>query len=237
MATYREIIYMCLDKLKLYSGDSDFTPEHIKFSIDKYRALLLERKYKDVRKGDIPQVNYQTLCLDLIQVPGIPGDDCSGVYLRSTHKIPSLIRIGIRRVFPVDYFTSEMFTWVSKERMQYVGYNPWLKSVIYVTKGVDGYLYLKSSNTQFLHLKKIKLDAIFYNTEEAMSLSCDSEASECDIMDKEFPLEEGLVEPLVQMIVQDYAGLKYLPSDKVNNSKDDMDGMASAIPNKAQQRQ
>ena len=121
--------------------------------------------------------------------------------------------------------------------MQFVGYNPWLKNVIYVTKGVDDYLYLKSSNVQFLYLKKLKLDAVFYNTEEAMSLSCDSEASGCDIMDKEFPIEEGLIEPLVQMIVQDYAGLKYLPSDKVNNSKDDMDGMASAIPNKAQQRQ
>ena len=102
MASYREIVFMALDELKLLSGDSTYTEDHLIFLAEKYRALLLERKYKDIRKGEIPHVNYQTLCFDLIEVPAIPGTDCFGVYLKSTEKIPSMMRIGIRRIFPVD---------------------------------------------------------------------------------------------------------------------------------------
>lgn len=227
MATYRSIVYMALDELKLISGDNIFTEDHLIFLAEKFRSLLLERKYKDIRKGEIPHANYQTICLNLIEVPAIPGTDCYGVYLRSKEKIPSLMRIGIKRIFPVDYFSSEVFTWVNRERMQFVGDNKWLKNIIYVTKGVDNYLYLKSSNPQFLYLKQIKLDAVFFNSEEAEALNCESSDNACDILDKEFPLEEGLVSTVVQMIVQELSGQRYMPTDKENNSNDDMSGMAS----------
>lgn len=229
MATYREITYMISDELKLFANDSEFTIEHFLFYADKFRAVLLERKYRDVRKGEIPHANYQTLCLDLIEVPGMPGDDCSDVYLRSTVKIPSLLRIGTRRVYPVDYFSSEHVTWVSKERMQFVGHNDWLKNIIYVTKGIDDYLYLKSDNPQFLYLKQVKLDAVFQDSQEAAKISCEKKDSEgnCDILDSEFPLEESLVPTVVQMIVEEFGKHEYLPSDNVNNAKDDMSGMAA----------
>lgn len=231
MASYREIVFMALDELKLLSGDSTYTEDHLIFLAEKYRALLLERKYKDIRKGEIPHVNYQTLCFDLIEVPAIPGTDCFGVYLRSTEKIPSMMRIGIRRIFPVDYFSSELFTWVSRERMQFVGDNKWLKNIIYATKGVDDYLYLKSDNPQFLHLKKIKLDAVFFDAKKAESLSCEkSEGDNCDILDKPFPIEDGLVTPLIQMMVQELSGQRYMPTDKVNDASDNMAGKASVNP-------
>lgn len=234
MATYREIVYQCLEELKMLSDDSTFTEDNILFLADKYRALLLERKYKDVRKGEIPHANYQTLCLDLVEVPAIPGTSCFGTYLRSTQKIPSMMRVGMRRVFPVDYFTSEVFSWTSRERMQFVGENRWLKNMIYVTKGVDDYLYLKSSNPQFLYLKKLRLDAVFFNTEKAGELSCESvENGNCNILDKEFPLEEGLIAPLIQMVVQELAGQRYMPSDTDNDAKDNMAGMASVSQRRA----
>ena len=234
MATYREIVYQCLEELKMLSDDSTFTEDSILFLADKYRALLLERKYKDVRKGEIPHANYQTLCLDLVEVPAIPGTSCFGAYLRSTQKIPSIMRIGMRRVFPVDYFTSEVFSWTSRERMQFVGENRWLKNMIYVTKGVDDYLYLKSSNPQFLYLKKLRLDAVFFNTEEAEELSCEAdEKGNCNILDKEFPLEEGLITPLIQMVVQELSGQRYMPSDTDNDAKDNMAGMASVNQRRA----
>lgn len=229
MATYREIVYQCLEELKMLSDDSIFTEDSILFLADKYRALLLERKYKDVRKGEIPHANYQTLCLDLIEVPAIPGTSCFGTYLRSTEKIPSLLKIGIKRAYPVDYFSSELFTWVSRERMQFVGHNKWLRNVIYVTKGVDDYLYLKSSNPQFLYLKSMKLDAVFQNTKEAEELSCSKkeDGNNCDILDSEFPVEEALVTPLIQLIVQELSGQRYMPTDQKNNANDDMSGMQS----------
>lgn len=235
MATWREISYMVNDELKLFSNDASFTIEHIMFLAEKCRALLLERKYKDVRKGEVPHANYQTLCLDLIEVPAIPGTSCFGSYLRSTEKIPSLLKVGMRRAYPVDYFSSELFTWVSRERMQFVGHNKWLKNVIYVTKGVDDYLYLKSSNPQFLYLKSMKLDAVFQDAKGAYEISCDKNDN-CDILDSEFPMEESMVDPLVQMIVQELGGQRYMPKDEVNNAQDDMSGMqnvnrrAAAVP-------
>lgn len=225
MATLREIVYMVNDELKLDSNDSFYTPEHFGFMADKFRAMLLERKYRDVRRGEVPQANYQNLCLELIEVPGLPGSDCSEVYLRSTKKIPSVMPIGIRRIYPVDFFASYNITWVSKERMQFVGNNKWLSNIIYVTKGPDDYLYLKSDNPQFLYLKNIKLSAVFNSVKDAYELSCDKEGS-CDIMDMEFPLEEGLVGTLVQMIVQEFSVQRYAPQDEINNASDDLSGLS-----------
>lgn len=225
MATLREITYLVNDELKLDSNDAFYTIEHFKFLAGKFRALLLERKYKDLRRGEVPHANYQTLCLDLKEVPGLPGSDCSEVYLRSTEKIPSLMPIGIRRVYPVDYFESYHITWVSKERMQFVGNNNWLKNIIYVTKGPDDYLYLKSDNPQFLYIREIKLDGVFFDFEDAYNLSCDRNGS-CDILDTEFPLEECLVGPLVQMLVEEFSGARYAPQDERNNASDDLSGLS-----------
>ena len=43
--TYREIVYMCLDTLKITSDDSIFNEDHILFLINRYRSILLQQKY------------------------------------------------------------------------------------------------------------------------------------------------------------------------------------------------
>ena len=43
MSTYREIVYMCLDEIKMVSDDSYFNQDHIIFLADKYRAFLLKK--------------------------------------------------------------------------------------------------------------------------------------------------------------------------------------------------
>ena len=161
MTTYREVVFMALDELKLISNDATYTPEHLIFLADKMRALLLDRRYRDARKGEVSRSNYQEICLELVEVPAIPGTTCYGEYLRSTEKVPSLMNIGIKHIYPVDYFNSEHISYIPLERMPYVGYNKWLSNMIYVTKGPDDYLYLKSSNPQFLYLKKLKIDVVF----------------------------------------------------------------------------
>ena len=62
--TYREIIYMCLDALKITSDDAIFNEDHILFLVNKYRNLLLQQKYSDIR-NTVLESNYQTLCLNL----------------------------------------------------------------------------------------------------------------------------------------------------------------------------
>lgn len=146
---------MVLDELKLASDDSFITEEHTMFLLGKFRNFILKQQYKDIKK-EIPESNFQTLCLDLMQVPAIAGVPCEGgTYLRSSEKIPFTLTVDEPRLYIEDYYQGDI-TFVSRERMRYVGHNRWLPNIIYASIGPDNYLYLKSFNPQYLYLKKIK---------------------------------------------------------------------------------
>ena len=101
MNTYRELVYMVLDQLKGMSDDFDFTEDHVIFLLSKFRGYLLKQKYADIRK-EIPDIDYQTICLDLQEVPAISGEPCEGgSYLRSVQKIPYTMVIGNPMVYPI----------------------------------------------------------------------------------------------------------------------------------------
>ena len=223
MSTYKELVYMCLDELKLYSDDALYTEEHIMFLLGKYRTFLIKQRYSDVKK-QIPESNYQTICLDLIEVPAISGEPCEGgFYLRSKEKIPFLMKIGNPRVYPIDYYQGEI-TYVSRDRMRYVGYNKYLQNIIYASLGPDNYLYFKSFNPQFLYLEKIRMTGIFEDTLAASELQCPDESGNtvCDVLDREFPIENALIPPLIQLVVEELTKAEYKPEDKENNSDDDL---------------
>ena len=227
MSTYRELVYLCLDELKLYSDDSVFTEDHIIFLLNKYRSFLLKQRYSDIKK-QIPESNYQNICLDLIQVPAISGEPCEGgVYLRSKDKIPFLMKIGTPRVYSSDYYQGEI-TYVSRERMRYIGYNKYLKNIIYASIGPDSYLYLKSFNPQYLYLEKIKVTGIFEDPQAASELQC-SDDSECDILDRVFPIETSLIPPMIELVVKELLGAEYRPEDSNNDSSDDLSNLAAFI--------
>lgn len=225
--TYRELVYLVLDELKLSADDAYFTEEHVVFLLGKYRGLLLKQQYKDVKK-EIPESNYQTLCLDLIQVPAIAGEPCEGgTYLRSKEKIPFLMSIATPRVYTEDYYQGEI-TYVSRERMRYVGYNRWLPNIIYASIGPDNYLYFKSFNPQYLYLEKARLTGIFEDPDKASEFECDKSEDSCDILDMPFHLEEALIPQLIQMVVKELSRPEYLPEDSSNNAHDDLSGIATA---------
>ena len=228
MSTYKELIYMCLDELKLYSDDALYTEEHIMFLLGKYRTFLIKQRYSDVKK-QIPESNYQTICLDLFEVPAISGEPCEGgSYLRSKEKIPFLMKIGNPRVYPIDYYQGEI-TYVSRDRMRYVGYNKYLQNIIYASLGPDNYLYFKSFNPQFLYLEKVRMTGIFEDTLAASELQCPDENGDivCDILDREFPIENALIPPLIQLVVEELTKAEYKPEDKENNSDDDLSEVVS----------
>lgn len=220
MSTYRELIYMVLDQLKQMSDDSQFTEEHIMLLLDNYRALLLKQRYSDVRKS-IPESNYQTLCLDVSQYQMFDDNICGNTtYLRSKEAIPNLMKIGNPKVYPTDYFKG-LITYIDKERFRFVGYNKYLQNIIYCTLLPDQYLILKSNNSQFLNLEKIKVTGIFENSVDAAKYEC-SDNSVCDIYDKVFPLEESLIPDLITVIVKMLSAVLYQPQDQQNNAKDDL---------------
>jgi hypothetical protein len=79
MSLYKEVIYLISDELKLSSDDAFYTNDHLLYLIDKYRAFLLKQRYSDIKK-QIPDNNYQTICLDLQESPSIEGLPCGSVY-------------------------------------------------------------------------------------------------------------------------------------------------------------
>lgn len=223
MSTFKEIVYMCLDELQLSSDDATFTEEHIIFLANKYRALLLKKQYLDLAKL-IPESNYQDVCLDLEQFAPFEDDPCGDIYLRSTEKIPDMLPIGSPNITGIDFMAGEI-TYVSRERIRYVGHNKFLKNIMYATLGPDDHLYIKSANPQSLYLERVRFSGIFEDPEKAAKLSCDEDSSgeeTCDVLDKTFPLEEALIPLMIELIVKEVSNAIYRPADEENNANDDL---------------
>lgn len=225
--TYREIIYMSLDQIKAVSDDSYFTVEHVLSLVSKIRALILKQRYSDIKK-EVPHSNYQTICLPVEPIT-LDGSCNEVTYLKTTSKVPSTMSIGATSIYPVDYYQGVHITYISRERMKYVGNNKWLKNIIYVSKGPDGYLYFKSSNPQFLYLEKVNMTGIFEDPLKADELKCELDNIQCDILNREFPLEESLISTVIELTVKYLAGAIYRPKDETNNASDDLSDIMAFI--------
>lgn len=219
---YKEIVYIINDLCKQFSDDSTLTEDHIMFLLNKYRGALLQQ-YLNIKKV-LPESNYQTICLDLEPIDGIPCIE--GAKLKSFKKIPDMIPIGNPSLYSFDYFAS-IITLVSKERMRFVGYNKALGNQIYGAIGPDKHLYLKSCNPQLMYLTKAMLTAVFEDVQAASELACeDSTENTCDIMEQEFPIEASLLPQLIQQVLKDILGAAYRPQDSSNNAQDDLANLA-----------
>ena len=222
MSTFREILFMIQDECKFDTDDSYYTHEHILFLMQRYRSFLFQQKYGTVQgnlKKQIPISSRQEICIELMKVPGNMITTCdSGYFLRSTKEIPSLMPYTKPLLYNYDsYSTISHIDLVSYEQMKYVGENKYLKNIIYASISPDKFLYLKAQNPTFLNLDRIKMSAIFENIEEAAKLSCDDS---CDILDKNFPLEDALIPLLIQSIVKELTDRLTVPEDKSNNADD-----------------
>lgn len=230
----KELVYQILDELKIHSDDAFFTEEHVIFLCKKYRSLLLKKEQeKEKGSSDVAsEFEYQQICLDLEKVPAIDGEPCTGgYYLRSVQKIPKILEGTQPRVYPLDYFQGINISYVSRDRMRYVGTNPYLQNILYTSVGPDFHLYLNSSNPQFLYLKKLRMSAVFEDVDEASGLLCDSdgESTSCDVLDMEFPIRDYLVPTLIELVVKELIGAAYRPKDSTNSASDDLSDLATFI--------
>lgn len=227
MNTYGQLVYMVIDELKGDSDDFTYTEDHVIFLLNNYRAFLLKQRYSDIKKP-MPESNYQTLCMETMEVPAIAGVPCEGgSYLRTVDKVPFTMKVGNPRVYPVDFYQGSNITFISRERMKYVGYNKYMQNIIYCSLGPDNYLYFTSSNPQFLYLENIKFTAVFEDAKAASELECTPEDGKaCDIIDKVFPIEESLVPTLIELVVKELKPATYSPADELNNANDDLDNVA-----------
>lgn len=218
----REIIYMCLDLCKEFSDDSSFTEEHVLFLLNKYRALVLKQEYERQKKESSIE-NKQSICLDLETVTSNIDNPCSDIMLRSVQKIPTTLEFSQPQVSTINFFSNPMMVYVTPEKLKFVNYNKFLQNIIYCALAPDGHIYMKSSNPQFQNLERIRLSAVFEDFEEVSSLSCDNDGndtSDCSIMDKEFPMESYLVPALINDVVKQLLGSRYIPRDSSNDAND-----------------
>ena len=224
----KDLVYAILDLAKASTSDDSFYTEgHVLFLAKKYRSYLIKKEQdREKTTGDTAsEFEYQQICLDLEKVPAIDGDPCTGgYYLRTTQKIPKILEGVKPRVYPIDYFQGTHISYISRDRMRFVGSNPHLSNITYVALGPDLHLYLNSSNSQFLYLKKLRLSAIFEDFDEAADYLCDSEGNDasCDVLDMEFPIREYLVPQLIDYVVRELTNSVYKPEDKRNNADDDL---------------
>ena len=227
-----ELVYSILDLAKAATSDDSFyAEEFVIFLCKKYRAFLIKKEQdKEKSSTDVAsEFEYQQICLDLEKVPAINGEPCTGgYYLRTTQKIPKILEGTQPRVYPIDFYQGTNISYVSRDKMRYVGNNKYLRNIIYSSLGPDLHLYLNSSNPQFLYMKQLRMSAIFEDVDEAAGLLCDSDGSSesCDVLDAEFPIREYLVPPLIELVVKELTGAKYQPQDKENNANDDLPQMA-----------
>lgn len=225
MSTYREVVYMCLDLLKVNSDDSYFTEDHVIYLLNKFRSLVLKQKYeKELDQNVVNDDNYQTVILDMNVTTSVKNHSCPTVYyLRSEQEIPPTLEIGTQYVFAEDFFEHEI-TCVSPKRFKYACGNKYLKNVMYATIGTDQHLYIKSANPQFIYLNRVNFRGVFDNAEEANKLTGD--CVECDILDRQFPMEESLIQLVVDYTVKTMAQSIYAPKDSKNNTDDDLSGLS-----------
>lgn len=230
----KDFVYFILDAVHSVSEDSIINEDHVIFLMKKYRSFLIKKEQeKEKSSTDVAsEFEYQQICLDLEKVEAIDGLPCEGgYYLRTTKAIPKILEGTTPRVYPIDYYSSPEITYISRDRMRFVGTNPYLKNIIWISVGPDLHLYLKSNNPQFLYLQKLRMNAIFEDFDDAAGLLCDDsgESTACDVLDASFPIRDYLVASMIELIEKEVLGVNYRPSDSRNNSADDLADLMSFI--------
>ena len=67
-----------------------------------------------------------------------------------------------------------------------------------------------------------------YEVENAQAIA-DGGTPVCDILDREFPLEDNLLALCMQYVVKELTGSTYKPADTDNNASDDLSELAQFI--------
>lgn len=219
--TYRELVYMALDALKIHSDDSKFTEDHVIFLLNKYRAYALKQKYSKTLEG-VNNRNYQTL---KVTIRGNMGNRPGvGFYYFSEKEIPSILDIALPRVEPGTFNSTEII-FTSDNRLRYTGYNRFLSNIVYSCIGNDNKLCLKGKEDIVESLTTVYLNAVFTDPLEVD----ESNEITTDILDREFPMEDTLVPSVLELVLKDLTNGIYKPSDNTNDAQDALSDLAGFL--------
>lgn len=208
------------------SDDSRLTPRHIYSKMVTVRNRLLFQKSN--KKQKINQWNYQVLpCVELIaapihECPCLPPVGCQ--ILRSKNPLPKplsgLNNHLLQYVSSLD--GSIIYSEVSFQEYKYKKGNKYTsnKPDYWVH---NGYLYIThKSGPKLITASGIFEDPLAQENYTPYCEECE-DCKECESMlDKVFPLDGELIEPLIELATQELVVLfSQIPQDSTNNSKDD----------------
>lgn len=223
-----ELIYAIREKLKSYTDDTKYTDDWILYLIRLKRAVLLRREYNQLQRTIDAEV-LQTICVPLTSVDESECPDCYSLstpecfITRTQSKIPSSIELHNRstiiKVAPVGRF-DKPFSIVSKAGFIYAGESKYEKNIVFATLDTDGYIYLKSRNPFYRSLEAVTVTLLMDNPEDAHAFQCNGVAC-YDNTNDEYPLKAWMADIIIMEIVNELANLKQIPTDSLNNAKDD----------------
>jgi len=212
MRTYRELVFAVLDETHTFSDDTPLENEHIISLLQKYRTLLFNQKYKG-KKVEIPFAWYQRL--NVAFTTKITG---TSVY-KSTKEIPQILDITDlwKYTFVSEGgLTTTNLNFINPFKFKFTGFNKWIASQKYVTIDLDSYMYIKKSavtTSQILYY-----DTILDNPIDADRFN---DTNTLDILDLEFPCEESLIQPIIDLCLKEIGVINNITRDTTNNASDD----------------
>lgn len=212
MKTYREVVFMIMDSLKLLSDDSNWEIDHIVDKVNRYRSMLFKQRYID-KKKEIPTAFYQKLNIGFNTVK-------SNGSFKSLKIIPNSVDGGLLNTYSYinpNISTGQKISMVNQDKFTVVGFNKWTGMFVYVTIGADGYMYQKSTalavphTFEYFTVLENPLDKIEFNNESVN-----------DILDEKFPSDETMTQAIIDLVVNEMSKLMAIPVDLENNGRDDI---------------
>lgn len=209
------------------SDDSRLTPRHIYNKMMTVRSKLIYQKAN--KKQKLNQWNFQTIpCIELIKAPihecpCLPPVGCE--ILKTKYPLPkpisNLTNHIIQSVTSLD--GSVLYSETAWAEYKYkIGNKYTAKKPDYFIR--NGYLYI----THKTGPKVITVTGLFEDPLEVEKFPsyCDEDCAECkdcgDYLDKEFPIDNDLIDTLIEFCIQELIVMfSQSEQDKTNNSKDD----------------
>ena len=209
------------------SDDSRLSSRHIYNKLLTVRSRLISQEAK--KKQKVSQWNYQTIsCVELIKVPAhecpcIPPVGCD--ILRSKYKLPKplsdLSGSLIQSVTTIDRLTK--INPISINAIKSLAGNKYSKKdLAYFIE--DGFLYISTpTKLQVLRLVGLFEDPVSVKNFETFCDTC-KECEDClDYQKEEFPIDNDMVDVLVQLAVEELIVMfSQSVQDLTNNSADDI---------------
>lgn len=209
------------------TDDTVLTPRHIYNKLLTVRSLLISQKLN--KKQRVSDWVYQVLpCVEMIEIdesvcPCIPPKGC--IVMRSKEKIPKSLS-GLTYQFISGVFTPDFrkrFSYSTRKSLSFSKWNKYTSSGFrYLIEGEYLYAYGESI-PKYLTVKMILEDP----NEVSRFSSCQAQSDPSDMclspLDREFPIDADLVEPLIRMSIEELVGefYKIKKDDKTTDNEDD----------------